>query len=63
MNFAMNLYDPKCLELARHFYPEAQPRFLDELAAAIQGLIEDLQPVEIVDNTSTADSANDARQD
>jgi hypothetical protein len=38
----MNLYDPKCEELARHFLPnDATEREITELAEAIQRAIED----------------------
>ena len=35
------MFDEECLALARHFYPNASEKFLYELAAAFQSLVED----------------------
>jgi hypothetical protein len=33
-------YDPACLELAKHFYPNASEKFLDDLAVMFQFWVE-----------------------
>lgn len=38
------LYDEKCLDLARYFYPDMPEEKLSELAALIQVTIEDFAP-------------------
>ena len=38
------LYDEKCLDLARHFYPNMDETRLGELAALIQVAVEDFAP-------------------
>jgi hypothetical protein len=42
MNFT--LYDEKCLDLARYFYPSMDEKRLGELAALIQVTVEDFAP-------------------
>jgi len=51
------LYDEKCLELARYFYPDMHEKRLGELAALIQVTVEDFAPYEVTTNYgSEADS-------
>ena len=38
-----NRLDPKCLELARHFIPQANPETQTEMAQAIQDSVEDFR--------------------
>jgi len=38
------MYDEKCYELAKYFYPEASEDKLDDLAQQIQDIIEDFDP-------------------
>ncbi len=38
------LYDEKCLDLARYFYPDMDEKRLGELAALIQVTVEDFAP-------------------
>jgi hypothetical protein len=40
-----DLFDPKCLDLARHFYPDYPEDFLRELAGDIQRAVEDASQV------------------
>jgi len=37
----MKFYDPRCLDLARHFYPNAPAEVLDDIASDLQEIIED----------------------
>jgi hypothetical protein len=38
------MYDQKCYELAEHFFPEAAPVKLEELAQLLQDTVEDFDP-------------------
>jgi hypothetical protein len=40
----LTLYDEKCLDLARYFYPDMSEGKLAELAALIQVTVEDFAP-------------------
>ena len=39
----MTSYDSKCLELAAHFYPDASPSELEEIARSIQAHVESFE--------------------
>lgn len=48
------LYDEKCLDLARHFYPKMREALLGELAGAIQQVVEDFSLADTVEESASA---------
>lgn len=48
------LYDEKCLDLARYFYPKMCEALLVELAGAIQQVVEDFSLADIGEESASA---------
>lgn len=48
------LYDEKCLDLARYFYPKMSETLLGELAGAIQQVVEDFSLADTGEESASA---------
>lgn len=50
----LTLYDEKCLDLARYFYPKLTASRLGELASSIQMVVEDFEPLNTEEESASA---------